>query len=136
MTRSRISTTVKHTVTLDSKRYGSQLTITPRGVIDEARHYGMPGIIAAQVGDDIINHGSVTGGAGSHYTQNMAAGNGGVGIDLTASGTILSSGIITGGMGGFAGDSSLGGSGGNSIDPWSHLSPTLIGWPDHLGRSL
>ncbi len=64
MTGSRISNTVTRTVFLDTKHHASPLTVTPTGVIDVTQTYGAAGIMGAQAGDEVLNHGSVTAARG------------------------------------------------------------------------
>ena len=116
MTGSRISNTVTSTVVLGGNLDPSPLTITATGVIDVTQPYGAAGITGAQAGDELINRGSVTAALGSSATNLGIAGAGGVGIDLTASGTIVSTGIVAGGAGGYAGSNNYSGAGGNGID--------------------
>ncbi len=114
MTGSRISKTVTHTVVLGSKHYASPLTVTATGVIRVESYDGAAGISGAQAGDKIVNHGSITAATGGYYENN--AGAGGVGIDLSASGTIVNTGRVFGGYGGYTGDGLSTADGGNGID--------------------
>ncbi len=116
MAGSRISTTVTRSVVLDTKHHASPLTITRTGVIDVTQTYGAAGVYGAQAGDTVINRGAVMGAVGANATNTAPAGNGGAGIDLTATGTIINSGMIAGGNGGNGDFYSSGGGGGDGID--------------------
>jgi hypothetical protein len=118
MTGSRISTTVTRSVLLDTKHHASPLTITRTGVIDVTQTYGAAAIYGARAGDTVINRGAVMGAVGANATKTVSSGNGGAGIDLTATGTITNSGLIAGGVGGYGSgyyEKSSGG-GGDGID--------------------
>ncbi len=114
MTGSRISTTVTSSVVLDTRHYASPLTVTRTGVIDVTQTYGAAGIYGTHAGDKVINRGAITAASGA-FEQGAMAYNGGVGVDLTAMGTIINSGTISGGYGRRSGIGIIN-NGGNGID--------------------
>jgi autotransporter family porin len=106
----RISTTVTSTVVLGGPAYASPLTVTSTGVINPSG-YGDAAIYAATAGVVLKNHGIIQGAAGAYPTAPGQPVAGGIGVDLTAGGSIVNTGMIKGGIAGNATNSPPGAGG-------------------------
>ena len=104
MTRDRIARTVTNIVRLGGSRYAETLTITSTGMVTPMAA-GDDGIIGNLSRDEVTNHGRIVAGAGT------TGGGGGVGVDLTAGGTIINHGFIYGGKSKYDGSPVNGGDG-------------------------
>ena len=109
MSRGRIVSAVTHTVTLGSSSYSARLTVTTSGAVAPSAA-GSVGIFAATSSARLTSYGSISGGAGK---SGRIGGTGGIGVDLTAGGTVTNLGLITGGAGGSG--SQTGGTGGTGV---------------------
>ncbi len=107
MQKTHISTTVTRTVVLGGHNYATTLIVTPDGVVAPIAA-GADGIFGKQSDDDVTNHGSIVAAIGA------VGGNGGVGIDLTAGGSIINRGSIYGGMPSYSSQGPV--NGGNGVD--------------------
>jgi hypothetical protein len=105
MTGTTISTTLHSTVTLGTDGFTSPLTITSEGGV-EPKSSGVNAVDMPVPGGMIDNAGQLSGAMGSH---------GGIGIDLTASGTVNNTGFIDGGNAAVASGYGTGGNGGAAI---------------------
>jgi len=115
-----IPTAVNTEVTLGSGAYASGVTITDTGSV--AATSGPASVYGNIAGVSLTNQGTVSGGYGSQYTDTSAGGMGGIGVDLTVSGTLTNDGSVTGGDGGRGaqtglryGNTSFGGTGGAGV---------------------
>jgi len=125
MTKTIISSTVTHTVTLGSSAYAALLTISNTGAVLPSA-FGAIGVYGSVAGEGLVNFGAISGAAGSPGANGGVGGHGGkggaggAGADLTADGTITSTGTVLGGAGGIGGfggfRAGAGGVGGSGVE--------------------
>ncbi len=96
MRHGTISTTVTHSVTIGTHRYGSPLVVTAAGTISPVSA-GAFGVFADAPGDRLVNSGLIQAAAGEDLGHRLDGG--GTGADFAAYGQVRNHGTILGGVG-------------------------------------